>query len=155
MIVSTIKSKGNFLGMMHNNTKYIFGFPRLTDAYDVQQSLPKNATIYLKSDQKVNISNQVKASMLELSMPIFNVSNEISMDTYAEIVFPKKTDISDVNDTEYTIHDIDYYTFMYIPYKNDLGVILPYQKLYEDDDRLIYKANVIDGFWRTKLGSQI
>jgi len=153
MIISTVKHKGNFLGISHKSVNYVLGFPRLTDAYDVQQSLPKNATIYLKSVDKTNISNKVKASMLEINMPIYNVADDISLDTEAQIVFPKKQGVIDVNeDTEYTIHDMDYYTFMYIPYKNDLGVILPYEKLYEDDTTFVYKANVIDGFWRTNIG---
>jgi hypothetical protein len=148
MIISTIKHKGNYLGMAHSNHKYIFGFPRMTDAYDVQQSLPKGATIYLKAIDKKNIANQVKASMLELNMPIFDVADEIGMDSDAQIVFPKRPDLADVTDTEYTLHDVDFYTFMYLPYKNDLGLIIPYKKLHEDDTSFIYKANVVDSFWR-------
>jgi hypothetical protein len=90
--------------------------------------------------------------MLELNMPIINVSDDISMDTEAQVVFPKRHDNTD---TEYIIYDIDFYTFMYIPYKNDLGVILPYKKLHEDNNTLVYQANVIDGFWRTKVGAHL
>ena len=149
MIVSTIKHKGNFLGVTHKNTNYILGFPRLTDAFEVQQTLPNNATIYLKSVNKTNISRQIKASMLEFDMPIFNVSDDITLDTEAKIIFPRS---KQTNDTAYTINDMDYNVFMHIPYKNDLGVIIPYEKLYEDDTTFVYKANVIDGFWRTKIG---
>lgn len=148
MIVSTIKHKGNFLGVTHKNTNYILGFPRITDAYDVQQTLPQNATIYLKSVNKTNISREIKASMLGFNMPIFNVSDDITMDTEAKIIFPRGPESA----ADYTIHDIDYYDFMHLPYKNDLGIIIPYERLYEDDTTFVYKANVIEGFWQKNIG---
>lgn len=147
MNISLLKSNGKFIGVSQNSKSYLLGFQSPQYAQHVQSvinDIPR--VIVKKSTSQQNISREIKVALLKMDMPIFNVRDDIILDNEAKVGFQKQV-ASNLSKEPYEIIDIPYERFISLPFMNNFGIIMPYGFLQENDEYLLYKANVISNFY--------
>jgi hypothetical protein len=151
---STLKAKGKYLAVDSGSKKFLLGFMENKDAHLVKRILPENPKVFVKSVEPRDITKTIKANMLESNMAIFNVADSITLDTNAEIVFPKIKVPNDViPPCWYDVNVLEYDQFMSFPFYNNVGVIMPYEMIYSNDDVLVYRANMMTNILQDTAGN--
>ena len=146
--VCTIKHNNTFLGVKQSNNSYLLGFYFYDHASYVAKKVGVAPRVLLKHGSRQNISRNIKLSLLDMSLPIYNVQDDIFLDNDADIAF-KKDNVNTSFSSE--IVEMTFQKFISLPFSNDFGVIMPYQFLQETDEFVFYKANVIDRFYTSRF----
>ena len=144
----TIKRNDNYIAIRgEQNKPYLMGFMNTRDARLIRNEVFDNYTVFIKSTTKKNIAPNIKKVMLELNLPIYNISDEVLVDNEAVVIFPKypkkKDIISVAQKNDYVLHTISYESFIQIPFKNNVGLLIPYKQMNENEDGYIYNACIL------------
>lgn len=98
---------------------------------------PNPRVVSVKRSTHDNIATDVNFGLKKLN--ITSNYNSITIDTHASIEFIKS---SSFQSTEPKIISME--EFLLYPFKNYLGIILPYNELYTADQSIVFQANIID-----------
>lgn len=146
----TIKRNSNYLAISDGKNPYILGFTNTRDARLVNNEIQlshNDYQVYIRSDSQKNIAWNIKKIMLEVNLPIYNISEEVLIDNEATIVFPRsKTQIETQGSNATTLFNIKYDSFIQIPMRNNVGLLLPYKQIHMDNNMYIFNACLINSF---------
>lgn len=142
--ICTIKHNNTFLGIKQTNNNYLLGFYFYDHATSIVKKVGTTPSVLLKQGQRQNISRNIKLSLLEMNLPIYKVQDNVYLDNNAHIAFKKINDVA-TNNAE--IVEMTFEKFISLPFSNNFGIIMPYQFVQENDEYIMYKANVIDRFY--------
>lgn len=84
-----------------------------------------------------NVATDVNFGLKKLN--IKSEYNSITVDTHASVEFIKNPDQNEAPMKVISIEE-----FLLYPFKNYLGIILPYSELYTTEQSIIFQANIID-----------
>lgn len=146
MKIISIKHNDKFLGVQQSNQSYLLGFYFQEHAQKVSLLGPQ-PRVLLKNVNKINIAKSVKVALLDMNMPIYNVKDDIYLDNEAEVAFVKTNEEKATNNE---LFEMPFEKFIALPYINKFGTILPYEFMRENDEYIMYRANVIDQFYTDK-----
>jgi hypothetical protein len=144
--IHLLRNNTQYLGVHQPKHNFLLGFYFENHADQVRRISGTDPKVLVKHTPKINISRDVKLTLLELSLPIYNVNDDIFLDNDGQIAFKKQHDPLDDDNTP-TLSSIPFERFMALPYINNFGLILPYEYVSEDDNYILYKANVIERFY--------
>jgi hypothetical protein len=145
--IHVLRNKSQYLGVYQQKHNFLLGFYFESHAEQIRRISGNDPKVLVKHEPKINISREVKLTLLELSLPIYNVKDDIFLDNDGQIAFKKQRDPRDDEEVATTMSTIPFERFMALPYINNFGLILPYEYLSEDDNYILYKANVIERFY--------
>lgn len=137
-------TKDKQLVSYHNYTrKYVIGFDNYKMALSVKNNLPKYPVIELTRSKYVNVAVQLREDLLLEGIPISMLSNDIYIDDDALITFHHRHILS-CKDDFYRIDCKSIYELLEYPFHKDIGLVTPYDVIYNDIDKTILKCNVIE-----------
>lgn len=142
--IFALKHNGKFLGVTQTTSNYLLGFYFHEHAHRVRGIIGESPKVMIKSAPQTNVSRDVKLTLLNMELPIYNVKDDIFLDSDARVAFQKTTSLADS-----LIEPVAFERFLALPYANTFGLVMPYEIVDEDDTYLVYKANLIEGFYRT------
>lgn len=136
----TLKQGNKTVGIYHKNNHYIIGFESIINARKVQYNLHPNPEITLLRGETIN-------------KHIYFCDINLKLDIDATLFLPKyKGSTTDpMNDGNYHLSTENYNEFIAFPFMKNIGIILPSELKDEDDDEFMFKANVIDPSFDSKL----
>jgi hypothetical protein len=120
---------------------YLIGFQNWQLASHVRRNLHPNNDITLERKYYFDVSKDVKVAMLDMNLPIMNVSDKIIIDVDASLHIPKVDfdTYDNINTEMITATD-----FLMMPFKDGMGIVLPFQIQYEDQHKFVLSSYVID-----------
>ena len=121
-----------YLGLKKQNKPYVIGFKHMPIAAKVLQHVDGEAKMELMSTDKVSFHEPITQTTLLI-------------DNQATLFIPKLQTFgkSDPNQDLY-LHSLPYEDFLLYPTQKQVGVIIPYVLVLEDNHEFIYTAHVID-----------
>lgn len=138
-------SKYNVLAVESCSKKMLIGFSNPSIARRVCKDLPLEPTIKLYRKTAENISLDVQRSLMQINVPIRNVSDNITVDVEAELEIRKaKVEEWQVSAEIYHVNMIDSLDFMMYPFSKNIGIVLPYALDLETDDKYVFLCNVVE-----------
>lgn len=142
-MISVIRNNKNMFGLnIGLNKSYIIGFEKRHHAHLVKLQITNNPDCHLLRSKIHNITNDVKNGLLEFGIVDNNIT-QINIDVEAKLSIMKKKNIDKI-DYSLEIEDIKYDDFLMIPIIYNMGIILPYELILEDDNKLEFKSQVIE-----------
>lgn len=158
----TIKRNGNYLAVSDAKKPYLLGFTNTRDANLIKDELQlctSEYQVYIRSDAQRNISWNIKKTMLEVNLPIYNIAEEVMIDNEATVIFPKhdfdtQKDIRVIENgknIDCTLYHVKYDRFIQIPMRNNIGLLLPYKQIHVDENMYIYNACLVNSFIRNDV----
>lgn len=137
-IMYAIKQGNKTFGLMHGEQFYVIGFACNKIARRVQYNLHPTPYIHLQKNKQIELDIMKK---------------KIMIDPVSTLKIQKYQGSSDdpLNDGNY--HMSVYYDseFLLYPYKNMVGLILPYELIQETDTEFEFLSTVIDPFFDADL----
>lgn len=149
----TIKRESKFIAISGDKKQYIIGFMNTRDAHCIKEQMNDSYNVYVKSSNTYNISSNIKKTMLELNLPIYNISDTIIVDNEAMILFPKNENKN--TNYNYSLYNISYDNFVQIPLKNNLGLMIPYKMINENKEGYIFNACLISTYLKNNTNNII
>jgi hypothetical protein len=148
--LTAMKHKDKFLGVYQKTENFLLAFPHRSHAEKLRTVIADKPQVLIKRtpEQNENVSRNVKLALLELNMPIYNVKDDIFVNTEAQVAFKKREGSIPSDDTAFELFDIEHNRFLALPYMNKFGIMLPYEFITEDESYVLFKASVMDGFYR-------
>lgn len=135
--ITAIKHNKNYLGLTTNNKSYIVGFKHMQIASKVMHHLQTPPNL-----QMMPLSPTI------LHEPI--TKTELEIDSEATLFIPKKQTFGIPNNPSplpeedpMELIQFDYQDFIMYPITKQVGIIIPYVLILEDEVELIYQAHVI------------
>lgn len=140
----TIQQKNKTVGMRHKDNHYIIGFNNVTQARKVQYAMHPEPRLILTRGDGLDIG-----SVLESLKPKGSNAVSIVIDTEATLFIPKfkGESTSPMNDGSFHMNTVPYDDFIAYPFTKMLGVIIPYDLVYEDDNEFTFRSQVIEPFF--------
>ena len=139
--IVTIKKSNTVLSVVHCDRNYIIGFTDNYHAKYVKHVLSTFPRLELKSHRPANIKHEINCGLLEMGITPFQ-NGDVTIDITAQLKINKRKD--DVPDSDYQLADVDYSDFLMYPFDKGLGVVMPYQIVYEDQTELHFLTQVVD-----------
>ena len=121
--------------------RFMIGFQDGKLASHVRRQLHPTKPPTLKRQYQINVATEVKAAMLEMNLPIFDVSDKIMIDVAASLCLPKAA-IDTYDDFEQDM--IETADFLMLPFTGDVGIVIPMGLEYEDRDEFVLSSYVIE-----------
>jgi hypothetical protein len=127
--ISTIKQNTKTIGFYHKNKPYVIGFksPRLA----------RSVMYMLDEDPKFLLLKHSPKTMIEPETQV-----ELNIDSEATLFIPKNNSKTIID--SYYINVINFDDFIIYPYTNNIGIIIPYFQVTQDDNEFVFKSHVID-----------
>lgn len=127
-------SRNIYLITAHEN--YVIG----TQSIHIYKKIGSNPRVVsIKRSNYDNVATDVNFGLRKLN--IKSEYNSITIDTHASVEFIK-TAITQLPESPPKIITME--EFLLYPFKNYLGIILPYNELYTAEQSIIFQANIID-----------
>ena len=121
--------------------RFMIGFQDGKLASHVRRNLHLTKPPTLKRQYQINVATEVKAAMLEMNLPIFDVSDKIMIDVAASLCLPK-ADVDTYD--EFEQETLDTADFLMLPFAGDVGIVIPMGLEYEDRDEFVLSSYVIE-----------
>lgn len=153
-----LKNKqGSNIGCISNDKPYIIGFSCPKMARKTIEVIQKPPVVRLDRANMFDVTGDVRSGLELLGVEDLTFTS-ITLDTEALLSFDKvagptsrlNTKTEGKRETEIDIdigieiERMDQGEFFFLTFEKNLGLIMPYEPLYEDDQTLVYKSNVID-----------
>lgn len=147
-IMYVLKNKyGSNIGCYSHNKSYIIGFncPKMAKkTIDVIQRPP---VMRIDRANMYDVTEDVKSGLELLGVHDLTFTS-ITLDTEALLSIdkaPKQKRVA-VNSQEIDINIecMKQEEFFFLTFEKNLGLVMPYEELYEDDDTIVFKSNIID-----------
>lgn len=158
----TIKTPSGFLGYTENprskiKTKqlvppksYIIGFKKLLIAKYVVDVIKVPPQISLTKENTYDITADVIENLESLGIDIDykNIGN-ISIDTSAKLRIEKEEKQNSLQTIDYDQYNlslklVNMDDFVFMPFENNIGIIMPYDIEYEDTESIVLSSSIID-----------
>lgn len=98
---------------------------------------PAPKVVSVKRSGYDNVATDVNLGLRKLN--IKSNYNSITIDSHASIEFLKSSTTAKDDPKVISMEE-----FLLYPFKNYLGIILPYSELYTADESIVFQANIID-----------
>ena len=121
--------------------RFMIGFQDTKLASHVRRNLHLTKPPTLKRQYQINVATEVKAAMLEMNLPIFDVSDKIMIDVAASLCIPK-ADVDTYD--EFEQETLDTADFLMLPFASDVGIVIPMDLQYENRDEFVLSSYVIE-----------
>jgi hypothetical protein len=121
--------------------RFMIGFQDGKLASHVRRNLHLTKPPTLKRQYQINVATEVKAAMLEMNLPIFDVSDKIMIDVAASLCLPK-ADVDTYD--EFEQETLDTADFLMLPFVGDVGIVIPIGLEYEDCNKFVLSSYVIE-----------
>lgn len=139
--------KNQFVGLRSQDTSYLIGFQKKTYAKELAKVLCPEPDIRIVRSQHQQNKN-MHCNLMEMGVPEKAVSY-LNVHTHTELIFPKNTNISDPM-FHYEVTDMTQPDFANLPFDKYLGILMPYQKIEENDQQVVFMSCMIEPFHDTK-----
>ena len=150
----TIKTKnGGLLGCMNDSKPYVVGFSNLQTVSKVTNILTMPPKLTLTRKHTIDVTDGVKDGLTEMGINEF-AFNTINIDVEAELSIEKNVMSHPIN-LDIQIDLMEHSDFIFMSFQNNVGLIIPYEEMSEDDHSLVFKANVIDPSGDTEIFKQM
>lgn len=158
----TIKTPSGFLGYTespHSKIKtkqlitpksYIIGFNKLIMAKYVVDVIKVPPKISLTKQYTYDITDDIIENLESLGIDIdYNNIGNISIDTSAKLKIEKEEEKTDLQTIDYDQYNlslklVNMDDFVFMPFENNIGIIMPYDIEYEDKESIIMSSSIID-----------
>ena len=132
--ISLIKQKQTYLGLTSQQKPYIIGFKH-----------PQIANHVLYHVNPISPMQMMRYNPVPIYEPI--TKTELTIDSEGTLFIPKlqtfgQSHTITTNDLE--LQEVDYHDFITYPLTHQVGVIIPYVLVLEDDHEFIYTSHIID-----------
>ena len=126
-----IHKNNKMIGFYHMNKPYVVGFKNAHIARNVMYHLPLEPSFTLLQRNPIMYQDS-------------QTGVDIRVDNEATIFIPKTQFLSLSKDEGYYLLGMDYEEFVVYPYTKNIGVILPYVLLDENEEEFVYRSHVIE-----------
>jgi hypothetical protein len=146
MKIHVLKQGNKSLSLTYNQRHYVIGFQSTAMARKVHYNLHPDPESRMRIERRehVDVTRDVKNGLRELDV-LFSAES-VTIDTRALLYMPKATNGSILVENDAGIHlsTMDYSDFIMYPFENNIGVIMPYDLLYETPFEFTFTSQVID-----------
>lgn len=133
----TLKTKHGLIGYK----SYVIGFENPNLVRKVSRILQDPPNIRMERAMKLDITKDVQIELAMLGVKGASFSS-ITIDVDALVYIPKNTDV--YKNIDYDIESMDKADFLFMGFEKNLGLIMPYLTHAENDEEIVFKANIID-----------
>ncbi len=145
-----IKRKTQSLGFteLHGprTNNYIIGFSSAVMGRKVQYNIAAEPILRLERSDRINITTEVNSCLLELG--VMSVNGDINIDVMSKLHVPRMEFpggvMNPMNDSGFYLSECDLEDLYMMPFEKNIGVVLPYDLLYENNKELVFLSQVID-----------
>ena len=137
--IFTINLKNKTLSVENHNKTYAIGFQNPLTARKILHSIEPTPKIVLLRDNTINL----KQDLQEVGYDI-----NIFIDTTATLFIPKLKKgvpyLDPMNDIGYHLHSYEVNEFIEIPIFKNIGIVLPYDIIDEDENEFTIRSCVVE-----------
>lgn len=126
-----IHKNNKMIGFYYKNKPFVIGFKSAPIARNVMYHLPVEPTFTLLPSNPKVLQNE-------------SLGIDLLIDNEATLFIPKTDFLSLPKEEGYYLLDMEYQEFLIYPYTKNIGVIIPYVLLDENEEEFIYRSHVID-----------
>jgi hypothetical protein len=141
----TIKTRnGSLLGCVTESKPYVIGFTNLKTVSKVSHILRIPPNITLKRKHIIDVTEEVKDGLVSMGIEEFAFNN-INIDVEALLSIEKASIFDCPEDFGTTqISLMDECDFLFMSFQHNIGLIIPFEELDENETQITFKASVID-----------
>ena len=137
--IFTINLKDKTLSVDHGKKQYFIGFQNSLTARKILHSIEPMPKIVLLRDNTIDLREDLQRVGYDV---------DISIDVTATLFIPKLpkkcTFLDPMNDVGYHLHSYKVNEFLEIPIFKNVGIVLPYDIVHEDDDEFTIRSCVVE-----------
>jgi len=135
--IHTIARGPKTLSVFHRDKYYIFGFKKASEARTIISNIHPEPDFTLVRTHNIDLGPHLKKEGFDVSL---------EMDIAATLYIPKckGSVLHPINDGGFHIHSYMEDDFITFPISKNLGIVMPYDLLNENEDEYVYKAFVMD-----------
>ena len=121
--VSILRSRFNIMGLNHNQTSYIIGFPCIDHAKKVQQFVGSHTESYIQDYQ-----------LQSFKMQRLHISKRIN-----------------INDTRCTLHTLELHEILTYPFVNNVGIAFGLEILDDNREEIVFDCEYFEPFYDSNV----
>jgi hypothetical protein len=135
--IYVLKQQNKHVSVIHAKRHYVIGFQNVLTARKVQYSLHPDPKMILLRDTIVSLKDDLDKQGYDLNL---------KLDVRATLFIPKckGSVLHPLNDAHYHCDSHTFSEFLYLPLKNNIGIVMPYSLEEEDEDEFMFRSCVID-----------
>jgi hypothetical protein len=122
--------------------RYALGFKMRHDAIRVQQSLSKDLQIHVVRRHVDDVTREVNDGLMLRGHSL--KVDRVTIDPEALIAFPKERGLHPYTPASFDTAEVCASDFMMMPFIHQTGIAMPYELVADDDDRIVFRAHVVD-----------
>lgn len=135
-----LKAANNqFVGLRSHDTSYLIGFQKKKYASDLAKVLCHDPKIIICPSQHQH-NQKVDCNLMQMGVPDKAISY-LNVHTHTQLIFQK-----DTNSTVFDYEITDMTGFVNLPFVKYLGIIMPYQKIEENDQHVVFMSCMIEPY---------
>lgn len=136
-----LRQKNTFLGYAKHERSYVIGFKKHRHADLVRRNAPYSPLILLERKEVDDVSKQVNEGILPYGLEVM----DLTIDTAAKLTITKdELKPSDVDLDHFQLIVKPNEMFMGLPFDQGIGIIMPYELLYDTPHEYVFLSQVID-----------
>ncbi len=151
-----IKHKNKTLGLTeyHANRlhQYVIGFKSPILARKIHYNMDPEPILRLERNDRINITQEI--NILLNGLGIADVDNEVYIDVMSMLYIPKMANAGSIldpmNDGGFHLEEENLEDLYMMPFEKNIGMILPYDLVMEDQKQMVLACQVIDPVDSTK-----
>lgn len=129
-MINTIQQYNKTVGFYHKKRPYVIGFRNGHIARNVMYKMEPNPIFTLLKQSPTQMINE-------------ETSLELTIDSEATLFIPKNKDL-EIKNEDLHIAPVEFEDFITYPYTLNVGIVIPYVLVSEDEEEFVYRSHVID-----------
>lgn len=129
-MINTIQQYNKTVGFYHQRRPYVIGFRNGHIARNVMYKMEPNPIFTLLKQNPTPVIHE-------------DTSLELVIDNEATLFIPKNKDL-EIKTDDLHITPIEFDDFITYPYTLNVGIVIPYVLVSEDEEEFVYRSHVID-----------
>jgi hypothetical protein len=143
--VYAIQGKNGYVGCSSRTKNYIVGFQTRIKAHEVKSKIDLEPKIYLERRHIEEITDDINSGLSDIGFSKNELRvKDVTIDVEAKLTILKNLDGTPRKTKDLKIEQIPVSTFLMFPFDKCLGVIMPYDLWYEDENKYIFLSQVVD-----------
>lgn len=136
----TIKSGNKTIGINLYDKNYVIGYNSAILARKVQYNINPEPKIILFKNDNLNINKKIKQNNSDINI-------DININTLYIPKYDKNKINIPINNEGFHLHTIKSDDFMLYPFSKNIGIIIPFKLIEENNNEFIFNAHVIDSYF--------